>query len=78
MAYVASSLKQASIDIPRCLRYAFDPEQGQKGGVGNIDEEIERYRKQLLRHLANYAQTPWARCCLLAVIMFRRSLPEVC
>ncbi|CAE7680223.1 unnamed protein product [Symbiodinium sp. CCMP2592] len=26
-------------------RYAFDPEQGQKGGVGNIDEEIERYRK---------------------------------
>ncbi|CAE7756296.1 unnamed protein product [Symbiodinium necroappetens] len=26
-------------------RYAFDPEHGQKGGVGNIDEEIDRYRK---------------------------------
>ena len=28
-------------------RYAFDPEQGQKGGVRNIDEEIERYRKSV-------------------------------
>jgi len=26
-------------------RHAFDPETGAKGGVGNIDEEIERYRE---------------------------------
>ncbi|CAE7449735.1 unnamed protein product, partial [Symbiodinium pilosum] len=40
----------AQLQLRQALReyntqYAFDPELGQKGGVRNIDEEIERYRK---------------------------------
>lgn len=43
--------------LRQCLREyntkkAFDPENGAKGGVSSVDEEVERYRKyaELLRH----------------------------
>eukprot|EP00440_Ansanella_granifera_P071152 gb/GFBE01077219.1/.p1 GENE.gb/GFBE01077219.1/~~gb/GFBE01077219.1/.p1 ORF type:complete len:548 (+),score=120.39 gb/GFBE01077219.1/:1-1644(+) len=40
----------AQLQLRKALReyntkYAFDPEEGKKGGVSNIEEEIERYRK---------------------------------
>ena len=30
------------------VRSAFDPEHGQKGGVTNLEEEIERYKRRLI------------------------------